>query len=208
MCGDGGSGVSERAEQQLELQVAGIRAAAAEADRNATTQQLALLRAGVDQLAADGDLTASAADRIREAATAVEDQITLLPAPTTTTTTTTTRPDPARRRRRRERQALVGPAREGQGPRPWSGTRRRRRGLRSEPGRCEAGGRREPSGDELGEHAVERPLQIAETAIYITIAVVLCAGSALLLGDAIYQLATDLDEGIDVAAADTLTPCC
>jgi uncharacterized membrane protein (DUF373 family) len=55
-----------------------------------------------------------------------------------------------------------------------------------------------------GEQAVERPLRIAETAIYITIALVLCAGSALLLGDAIYQLVSNLDEGIDVAAADAL----
>jgi uncharacterized membrane protein (DUF373 family) len=57
---------------------------------------------------------------------------------------------------------------------------------------------------ELSERALERPLRTAETAIYITIAFLLCAGSALLLGDAVYQLATNLDEGIDTAAADTL----
>lgn len=54
------------------------------------------------------------------------------------------------------------------------------------------------------EHALARPLRMAETAIYVTIAVILCVGSALLLGDAVYQLVTHLDDGIGEAAADTL----
>jgi uncharacterized membrane protein (DUF373 family) len=57
---------------------------------------------------------------------------------------------------------------------------------------------------EVGDHAFEGPLRVAESAIYVTIAFILCVGSALLLGDAVYQLVTHLDDGIDVAAADTL----
>jgi uncharacterized membrane protein (DUF373 family) len=57
---------------------------------------------------------------------------------------------------------------------------------------------------EAGDHAFEGPLRVAESAIYVTIAFILCVGSALLLGDAVYQLATHLDDGIDDAAADTL----
>jgi hypothetical protein len=64
-------------------------------------------------------------------------------------------------------------------------------------------------GDEVervnaADKQIERGLRVAETAIYVTIAVLLCAGSALLLGDAFYKLVTGLEEGVDTAAADTL----
>jgi hypothetical protein len=90
-CGSSDSGVSPSAGKILDLQVAALRVTAARADRDAAAQQLALLRASVDKLRADGDLSASAAARIRKAADEVDSQLVLLP--TTTTTTTTTPPD-------------------------------------------------------------------------------------------------------------------
>lgn len=89
-CGSSGSGVSEPAGKVLALEVVAIRNAAGTADRAATAQQLAQLRASVSQLRASDDLSAGAAARIRRAADGVEAQLQLLPAPTTTTSTTTT----------------------------------------------------------------------------------------------------------------------
>lgn len=89
-CGSDDAGVSAQAGKRLDAQVNGIRASAARADRNTATQQLALLRASVDQLQSDGELSASAADRIRRSADEVQAQLVLLPAPSTTTTSTTT----------------------------------------------------------------------------------------------------------------------
>ena len=94
-CGDNGSGVSTSAGKQLNAQVDAIRSTAARADRSTAAQQLALLRASVDQLQSDGELNASAAARIRRAADAVAAELVLLPAPTTTTTTTTTTSPPS-----------------------------------------------------------------------------------------------------------------
>ena len=91
-CGDDGSGVSTSAGKQLDAQVDAIRTTAARADRSTAARQLALLRASVDQLQSDGDLSASAAARIRRAADAVAAELVLLSPPTTTTTTTTTSP--------------------------------------------------------------------------------------------------------------------
>ena len=51
---------------------------------------------------------------------------------------------------------------------------------------------------------VERGIGVAETVIYVVVAVILTAGSALLLGNAIYELVDGLGEGVDVAAAATL----
>jgi uncharacterized membrane protein (DUF373 family) len=51
---------------------------------------------------------------------------------------------------------------------------------------------------------IDAGFRIVETGIYITIAVILCAGSALLLGDAVYQLIDGLSDGVDEAAANTL----
>jgi hypothetical protein len=94
-CGDNGSGVSTAAGKQLNAQVDAIRTTAARADRGTAAKQLALLRASVDQLQSDGDLDASAATRIRQAADAVAAELVLLPPPTTTTTTTTTTSPPS-----------------------------------------------------------------------------------------------------------------
>lgn len=93
-CGDDGSGVSASAAKHLDAQVEALRTTAADprADRQTAAHQLALLRDSVNQLQSDGDLSESAATRIRRAADAVESQLTELPAPTTTTTTTTTIP--------------------------------------------------------------------------------------------------------------------
>ena len=57
---------------------------------------------------------------------------------------------------------------------------------------------------DLGRDVVARRLRGAETVVYIIVAALLCVGSALLLGDAVYQLVTHLDDGVDVAAADML----
>jgi uncharacterized membrane protein (DUF373 family) len=51
---------------------------------------------------------------------------------------------------------------------------------------------------------IDAGFRIAETGIYIVVAVILCAGSALLLGDAAYQLVDGLSDGVDEAAANTL----
>jgi uncharacterized membrane protein (DUF373 family) len=51
---------------------------------------------------------------------------------------------------------------------------------------------------------IDRGLWIAETAIYVVIAVILCAGAGLLLGFAVYELVDGLDDDVDTAAADTL----
>jgi uncharacterized membrane protein (DUF373 family) len=56
----------------------------------------------------------------------------------------------------------------------------------------------------LGNEAVVRTMRRGETLVYVLIAALLCVGAALLLGDAVYQLATHLDDGVDVAAADML----
>lgn len=93
-CGDDGSGVSTSAGKQLNAQVDALRTTAARADRRTAARQLALLRASVDQLQSDGDLSAAAAARIRRAVDAVAAELVLLPAPTTTTTTTTTTTKP------------------------------------------------------------------------------------------------------------------
>jgi uncharacterized membrane protein (DUF373 family) len=57
---------------------------------------------------------------------------------------------------------------------------------------------------DLGNGAIDRSLRGAESIIYVFIAVLLCAGSALLLGESVYKLVTELDEGVDVAAKDML----
>ncbi len=90
-CGDDGSGVSTSAGKRLNAQVDALRSTAARADWSTAARQLKLLRASVDQLQSDGDLSASAAARIRRAVDTVAAE---LPAPTTTTTTTTTIPPP------------------------------------------------------------------------------------------------------------------
>ena len=51
---------------------------------------------------------------------------------------------------------------------------------------------------------IERGLRIGETAIYLGISVLLAVVSVLLLGYAGYELVDNLDDGVDVAAADTL----
>ena len=51
---------------------------------------------------------------------------------------------------------------------------------------------------------IDAGFRIAETGIYLVVAVILCAGSALLLGDAAYQLVDGLSDGVDEAAANTL----
>jgi hypothetical protein len=94
-CGSGDRGVSASAGKLLNVQVDAIRASAAQADRSAAMQQLVLLRTSVDRLRSDGQLSASAADRIRRSADAVQSQLGLLPAPTTTSTTTTTTTGPS-----------------------------------------------------------------------------------------------------------------
>jgi hypothetical protein len=88
-CGDDGSGVSTSAGKRLNAQVDALRTTAARADWSTAARQLKLLRASVDQLQSDGDLSAAAAARIRRAVDTVAAE---LPAPTTTTTTTTTTP--------------------------------------------------------------------------------------------------------------------
>ena len=54
------------------------------------------------------------------------------------------------------------------------------------------------------EGPVERGIGVAETLIYVVVAVILTVGSFLLLGNAIYELVDGLGEGVDVAAAATL----
>jgi hypothetical protein len=93
-CGGEDRGVSARAARELGAEVDAIRFAATGKDRVGAAHQLALLRATVEQLEATGDLTESAAARIRAAAGAVETRLTLIPTTTTTTTTTTTLPPP------------------------------------------------------------------------------------------------------------------
>ncbi len=56
----------------------------------------------------------------------------------------------------------------------------------------------------LDSEALDPAFRVVETAIYIVIAVVLAAGSALLLGDAVYRLFTGVGDGIKSAAAATL----
>lgn len=91
-CGDSGSGVSAGAGKVLNAQVDALRATAARDDRAAATQHLVLLRASVEKLQSDGELSESATARIRRSLDAVESQLTRLTPPTTTTTTTTTIP--------------------------------------------------------------------------------------------------------------------
>ncbi|MEO6468400.1 MAG: phosphate-starvation-inducible PsiE family protein [Acidimicrobiia bacterium] len=56
----------------------------------------------------------------------------------------------------------------------------------------------------LESDALDPAFRVVETTIYVVIAVVLTAGSALLLGDAVYRLFTGLGDGIKPAAATTL----
>jgi uncharacterized membrane protein (DUF373 family) len=51
---------------------------------------------------------------------------------------------------------------------------------------------------------IDSGFRFAETGIYITIAILLCAGSALLLGEAAYLLVTELSDGVAPAAAEML----
>lgn len=51
---------------------------------------------------------------------------------------------------------------------------------------------------------IDRGIRTAETAIYVMIAIILCAGSALLLVNAGYKLINGLDHGIRSAASETL----
>ena len=92
-CGPSDSGVSDSAATLLRAQVTAIRTAASTTDRRATARGLAQLLATVDQLRANGELSAAATTRIRRAAAAVRAELSLLPAPTTTTTTTTEPPE-------------------------------------------------------------------------------------------------------------------
>lgn len=86
-CGADGSGISHSAATRLHAQVAAVRTAAGRADRSSAERQLAQLLVTVDQLQAKGELSDAAAARIRRAAAAVRDELSLLPIPTTTTTT-------------------------------------------------------------------------------------------------------------------------
>jgi uncharacterized membrane protein (DUF373 family) len=56
------------------------------------------------------------------------------------------------------------------------------------------------------EGVIDTGFRFAETGIYVTIAVILCAGSALLLGEAAYLLVTGLvdGDGASEVAAETL----
>jgi uncharacterized membrane protein (DUF373 family) len=60
------------------------------------------------------------------------------------------------------------------------------------------------SSDDGDDGRIDAGFRIAETGIYVVVAVILCAGSALLLGDAAYQLIDGLDDGVNEAAANTL----
>lgn len=95
-CGSGDAGVSAPASKLLNVQVDAIRASAVREDRTAAMQQLVALRNTVDKLQSDGELSGSAAARIRRSADGVQSALGLLPAPTTTTTTTTTTPSTGR----------------------------------------------------------------------------------------------------------------
>ncbi|MET0895538.1 MAG: phosphate-starvation-inducible PsiE family protein [Acidimicrobiia bacterium] len=55
-----------------------------------------------------------------------------------------------------------------------------------------------------GTRRIDHVLWVGETAIYVAIAVILWAGSALLVGQAVYELVDGLDDGIDTAAANAL----
>jgi hypothetical protein len=51
---------------------------------------------------------------------------------------------------------------------------------------------------------IDRGLWVGETVIYVAVAVILWAGSALLVRQAVYELIEGLHDGIDTAAANTL----
>jgi uncharacterized membrane protein (DUF373 family) len=60
------------------------------------------------------------------------------------------------------------------------------------------------TGDSSGDGLIDRGIGHAETAIYVVISVILCAGAALLLGEAIYTLFDGLSDSIKTAATDAL----
>jgi hypothetical protein len=93
-CGSGDSGVSPSAGRKLDAQVDAIRVAAARTDRDTVRQRVVLLRASVDELHRQGELSDGAAERILDAVAAVESRLVVL---RTTTTTTTTTPAPPSR---------------------------------------------------------------------------------------------------------------
>ena len=93
-CGASDTGVSQAAGAQFRSQVDAIRSAAVQGNRSAAARRLAQLLATVAMLRAKGELSDSAAARIRRAAAGVNAELSLLPAPSTTTTSTTSPAEP------------------------------------------------------------------------------------------------------------------
>lgn len=84
-CGHGKAAISNDASKVLQAKVAQIRASASAHDAPAVTTELAALRAQVAELRQSGQLSAAAAQKILDAATAVDRNVLLI-------TTTTTEP--------------------------------------------------------------------------------------------------------------------
>lgn len=92
-CGHGKPAISNDAAKALQAKVAQIRASASAHDAAAVAAELAALRAQVAVLRQGDQLSAAAAQKILDAATAVDQNLSLITT-TTTTTTTTTKPPP------------------------------------------------------------------------------------------------------------------
>jgi hypothetical protein len=92
-CGSGHADVSKPAGLLLHAQVQAVRESARAANRAEAEQRLVAIDSSVTKLRARGDLSASAASRIRAAADSVAAELVLIPLPTTTTTTVAPRPD-------------------------------------------------------------------------------------------------------------------
>ncbi|MCU1375800.1 MAG: hypothetical protein JWO68_3086 [Actinomycetia bacterium] len=88
-CGSDTPSITKDASAQLQAKVSEIRVLAVARQAPQVTAKLTELRAQVDQLRQAGELSSSAAQSILDAATAVEQNLTLI------TTTTTSAPPPS-----------------------------------------------------------------------------------------------------------------
>jgi hypothetical protein len=95
-CGGDSTSMSDGAAAELHARVDAVRAAVTARDAAGAARALDDLRASVDRLRKDDDLSPGRANEILAAATQVRSELVAITTTTTTTTTTTVPPPPAK----------------------------------------------------------------------------------------------------------------